>query len=196
MPVSKNKQRSAKAVRNPSRKPLKSAVARGEGTGAKDRQHQKPAGMVLCGNCGAVYFDGHWHTAPVLSNILSKSKQPVTAESELCLQCQWAKHGGDPRQGGFEGEVTLDGLTDLEEKGEILKTVRNVGNQARERDPMDRIINIDDRGERVVITTTENQLAVALGKAVDAAHKGGKLTIVFSHKGDLPARVYWKRKAN
>ena len=198
MPVSKNKQRSAKAVRNPSRKPLKAAVSRGAGvgTGSKDRQHQKPEGMVLCGHCGAVYFDGHWHTSPVLSSILSKSKRPSAAEQELCLQCQWAKHGQDPRRGGFEGEVTLDGLTDLEEKGEILKTVRNVGNHARERDPMDRIINIDDRGARVVITTTENQLAVALGKAVDAAYKGGKLTIVFSHKGDLPARVYWKRKAN
>jgi hypothetical protein len=195
MPISKNKQQSAKATRNPSRKPLKAAVSRGAhaGTGAKDRQHQKPTGMVLCDRCGAVYFEGHWHTSPALSAILRKSEKTV-GEKELCLQCRMAKSGQKANEGGFEGEVTLDNLGNLEEKAEILSTIRNVGNKATARDPMDRIINIDDRGARVVVTTTENQLAVALGKAVDAAHKGGKLTIVFSHKGDLPARVYWKHK--
>lgn len=196
MPISKNKQSLAKAIRNPSKKPLKAAVSRSVGTGAEDRQHQKPAGMRLCSHCGAVYFDGHWHTAPTLSSILRKSGHPAASEKELCIQCHLAVHGPEPKKLGFEGEVTLDGLTHFEEKGEILRTVRNVGNAAVKRDPMDRIIAIDDRGERVVITTTENQLAVAIGKAVDAAHKGGKLTIVFSREGDLPARVYWKRKAN
>jgi hypothetical protein len=195
MPITKNKQQSSKAARNPSRKPLKAAVSRGAGvgTGAKDRQHQKPTGMVLCDRCNAVYFDGHWHTSPALASILRQSAM-ATGKKELCLQCRLTKPGQKAQEGGFEGEATFDNLVNLEDKAEIMSAIRNVGNKAMQRDPMDRIITIDDRGSRVVVTTTENQLAVALGKAVDAAHKGGKLTIEFSHQGDLPARVYWKHK--
>lgn len=177
-----------------SKKTRKAAVSRGVGTKKQDQRSLKPAGgMALCENCGAVYYDGHWHTAPVLSSVLQKSLK--TAKHELCLQCRWTAEGREPRGVGFEGEVVLDGLTDVAEKAEILRTIHNVGSRAQERDPEDRIIAIDDRGERVVVTTTENQLAAAIGKAVDAAHKGGQLVINFSRQGDLPARVYWKRKA-
>jgi hypothetical protein len=150
-------------------------------------------GMRLCSHCGAVWFDGHWHTAPALSALLGKAGKP-SGKGEICRQCHWlvvgAPSGG---KGLFEGELTLDGLADLDEKAEILKTVRNVAGRAERRDPEDHIVAIDDRGERVVITTTENQLAVSIGKAVAAAFKGGKLTITWSDK-DLPARVYWCRR--
>jgi len=157
-----------------------------------EKETKKKKGMRLCAHCGAVYYEGHWHTAPALSALLQKSGRP-SGKGELCIQCRWvvegAPAGGRPL---FEGELTLDGLENLEEKAEILKTLRNAAARAFRRDPEDRIVSIDDRGGRVVISTSENQLAVALGKAVDAAYKGGKLTITWSYS-DLPARVYWCR---
>jgi hypothetical protein len=45
----------------------------------------------------------------------------------------------------------------------------------------------------VRVTTTENQLAISLGKQVDSAFKGGTLKIRFSDE-DLPVRVFWDEK--
>ena len=181
---------------NPSRaskKKATSAAVNRSATGWWEKEKKKLKGLRVCDNCGAVYYDGHWHTNPTLAAMLKKAKKTPGAR-ELCIQCRWTAHGGATVKEGFEGLVTLDGLTDLDEKAEILATARNVGKKAQERDPEDHIIAIEDRGERVVISTTENQLAASIGKAVDAAHKGGKLTITWGD-GDLPARVYWKRKA-
>lgn len=154
---------------------------------------KKPKGMKLCGNCGAVYYSGHWHIAPAMAALMGKGKKPSAVSAELCHECRWLANGRDPKLAQFEGQVTLDGLKDLTEKEMILNTVRNAGEKAQKRDPLEHIIAIDDRGERVIVTTTENQLAVIIGKDVDHAFKGGKLTITFS-EGNLPARVHWTHK--
>ncbi len=163
-----------------------------------EAEARKKKGMELCERCEAVYFEGHWHTVPALSAVLSArggsargGKAPGAAG--LCKQCHWAVHGSERVKAGFEGQVTLDGLKDPVEKAEILAAVRNFAHRAALRDPEDQIIAIDDRGERVIIATTENQLAVGIGKAVAAAFKGGKLRIAWSDD-DLPARVHWKHK--
>jgi hypothetical protein len=155
-----------------------------------EKETKKRKGMMMCGNCAAVYFDGHWHTIPAMASTLKGGRKPVDAA--ICYECHCAA-GIIDRKEGFEGILTLDGLEDAAEKAEILATARNFGKRATKRDPNDRVINIDDRGARVIITTTENQMAVGMGKAVDASHKGGKLRISWSDD-DLPVRVYWKRK--
>lgn len=160
-----------------------------------DKESRKFSAMRLCGRCGAVWYDGHWHDAPRLAATLKARRKAAKPVKEmLCIECHYAVHGpADPKHALFEGQLTLDGLVDPKEKSAILKTVRNMAKRAQKRDPEDRIIAIDDRGERVIVTTSENQLAVGLGKAVAAAFKGGKLRIAWS-SDDLPARVFWKRK--
>jgi len=163
------------------------------------KETRKLSSAQLCERCGAVWFDGHWHTAPKMAAALKAAKKLSRAKGKsgkpvLCYECHLAANGpADSSKIGFEGELTLDGLTDPSEKAKILATCRNFGARANKRDPEDRIISIDDRGERVVITTTENQMAVGMGKAVDAAFKGGKLRIVWS-KDDMPARAFWVHK--
>lgn len=161
-----------------------------------DKERRKPNGMKLCTRCEAVWYDGHWHTAPNLAAALkAKRKAAKPSKDIFCDECRYVVNGpADAKSGLFEGELTLDGLTDKTEKAEILATVRNAAKRAQKRDPEARIIAIDDRGERVVVTVTENQLAASLGKAVDSSHKGGKLRITWS-SDDLPARVHWTRKA-
>jgi hypothetical protein len=160
-----------------------------------DKEKRKPAGLKLCARCDAVWYDGHWHTAPNLAAALkAKTKGAKGGKEAYCEECRYAVHGpSDPKSALFEGELTLDGLIDKAEKARVLAAVRAAAKRAQKRDPEDRIVGIDDRGERVVVTTTENQLAVALGKAVDAAFKGGRLRIVWS-SDDLPARVHWSHK--
>lgn len=194
MPTLKNTAKSYKPSRSQKKKSSNASVTRAT-AGWWMKEPKKMKGMQLCDNCGAVYYDGHWHTSPSLSALLKSAGKKARHEAVLCVQCRWAS-GKSPRGGkpGFEGELTLDGLDHIEEKAEILATIRNFAKRATKRDPEDHIVAIDDRGPRVIITTTENQLAVGLGKAVDSAHKGGTLRIVWSDN-DLPARVYWKRKA-
>jgi hypothetical protein len=72
----------------------------------------------------------------------------------------------------------------------VLALARNVGRRAQARDPEDRIIKINDAPGGAVVTTTENQLAVSIGKQIDRARKGGKLDITWS-QGDKPVRVRW-----
>lgn len=181
-------------ARKPKMKATKTFVA-GAATDWWDAGKRKPTGLKLCSRCEAVWYDGHWHTAPNLAAALkAKRKSSKPSKDVFCEECRYAVHGpADAKSGLFEGELTLDGLVDKKEKAEILATVRNAAKRAQRRDPEDRIVAIDDRGERVVITTTENQLAVGLGKAVEASHKGGKLRIAWS-SDDLPARVHWTRK--
>lgn len=157
-----------------------------------DKESKKASGMKMCERCEAVYYDGHWHTAPELSAVL-KENDKVSKISGLCTECKWVIEGRAGVKSGYEGMVTLDGLTDKEEKKEILKAVRNFSHRATERDPEDQIVGIDDRGERIVITTSENQMAVGIGKTIDKAFKGGDLSIIWSDD-DLPVRVYWKHK--
>lgn len=188
----------AKKTFTPARKAkmgtTKSIVA-GARTDWWDKEKRKMTGLRLCARCEAVWYDGHWHTAPnLVAALKAKRKVAKPSKDTLCEECRYAAHGpADAKSALYEGELTLDGLIDKKEKAEILATVRNAAKRAQKRDPEDRIVAIDDRGERVVVTTTENQLAVSLGKAVDSSHKGGKLRVTWS-SDDLPARVHWTRK--
>lgn len=168
----------------------------GAGTDWWDKEKRKMTGLKLCSRCEAVWYDGHWHNAPNLAAALkAKRKLSKPAKDLFCNECRYVVHGpADAKTALFEGELTLDGLIDKAEKAAIIGNVRNTAKRAQRRDPEDRIVAIDDRGERVVVTTTENQLAVTLGKSVDSAFKGGKLRITWS-SDDLPARVHWTRKA-
>lgn len=156
----------------------------------------KAKGLMLCDRCDAVYYDGYWHTAPGFAAALREKGgvKGEAAERTLCLECRWVVEGHAGIERGYEGKVTLDGLADAEEKAQVLRTVRNFARRATKRDPEDQIVGIEDRGARVVITTSENQMAAGIGKAVDAAFKGGCLEIHWS-KDDLPVHVYWKHKS-
>ncbi len=186
------------AVRSAKKKQTRSSVNRQE-THWWQKETRKLSAAQLCERCNAVWFDGHWHTAPAMAAALRAKKKLAgksgkAGKQVLCHECHLAANGpADPTKQALEGALTLDGLTDPAEKAKILSTCRNFSARASKRDPEDRIISIDDRGKRVVITTTENQMAVGMGKAVDAAFKGGKLRIVWS-KDDMPARVFWVHK--
>ncbi len=174
------KNTTSKKTFTPARKSKMSAtktLVAGARTDWWDKEKRKMTGLKLCSRCEAVWYDGHWHNAPNLAAALkAKRKSSKPSKDLFCMECRYAVHGpADAKSALFEGELTLDGLVDKKEKAEILATVRNAAKRALRRDPEDRVIAIDDRGDRVVVTTSENQLAVILGKAVDASHKGGKL---------------------
>ena len=151
----------------------------------KDKRRTKK-GMVACERCGAVYFDKHWHSPSVfnasfLTDFMAKA---------VCDECRLIAKASGSEPAGYAGELTLEGLHDAAVKAEVLGLVRNVGKRATNRDPEDRIVKIAEKGGAVIVYTTENQLAVSIGKQVDRSRKGGTLTITWSST-DKPARVHW-----
>jgi len=156
----------------------------------KEVKGKKP--LRLCERCGAVYFNEHWHTIPNFLKIYQKMLPKKFLREELCFECRWIKEGKAEAKTHWEGEVILENLI-LADKSEILNLVRSIGNRATKRDPEDQIIKIEDMGRKVRIATTENQLAVSIGRQVARAFKGGNLKINWSHQ-DAPARVRWTRK--
>lgn len=141
---------------------------------------------AVCPSCGAVYFEKHWHSPAAL---FRKEFDLSSARKMKCGECQ--AQGAAP---AAEGRLILDNLVDAAEKMDVLRVVRNVGARAMKRDPEDRILKIADRGRRVEVLVSENQLAVSIGKQVHRARKGGTLAIVWS-KNDLPVTVRWTRKS-
>lgn len=168
----------------------KSVLANPKGGKTKGDLHKPGSsglkGMLRCEGCRAVYFDKHWHSAKVLGDM-----DLFGIAAGLCDECAMTKKksAGSP---AYAGEVVLDGEFAPAEKAEILALVRNAGKRASSRDPMDRIVRIAEAGGAVRVYTTENQLAVAIGKQVHHARKGGTLTITWS-KGDKLVRVHWQK---
>lgn len=146
--------------------------------------------VASCPRCYALFYDKHWHT---WSNASVTLPARTKVREEMCGACKTLGPGYGNSAFGYEGEVILSGLNDQAFKKDILRTVKNVAERARERNPESQIIKIEDNGRTARITTTKNQLAVAIGKEVDSAHKGGELTIRFSDDNKL-ARIFWKTK--
>ncbi|MBU1953972.1 hypothetical protein KKH03_03305, partial [Patescibacteria group bacterium] len=80
-----------------------------------------------------------------------------------------------------------------EHKDEIIGAIRHSDQMARERDEMNRVLRIIRMSESDIgIFTSKNQLAVTIGKKLDSAFKGGKLSIHWS-KGDKEVEVVWHK---
>jgi len=98
------------------------------------------------------------------------------------------------REGGaiidFGGQVTAVGRFDKEEKAELLNLVKNAGEVQAKKDRCDRILRVKSTPNGFVVYTTKPHLAVALGKKLHGARKGGELSIIWS-RYDQPVRVLW-----
>lgn len=97
-----------------------------------------------------------------------------------------------PVVAGYAGELVIQAVLTATEKKDILGLIRHTA-ATGPRDPADQVMEIKDTPTGMRIRTTENHLAVAIGKKVDRSHKGGKLTIVWPSDAHM-SRVTWKRE--
>src|SRR3989344_5773319 len=163
-------------------------------TGMVGRRHQRSrkeesefglAGkeFVLCSGCGSVYFDKSWHHR-LEDDKESHLKEDRRAKFELCPACKMK------RDKVFEGELVVKLKAEsLKHKADILNTIKNSDDQARERDPMDRVLWSEEREDSIHIFTSENQLAVRIGKKLESSFPSSKLEM--RHSGEDIVRVYW-----
>ncbi len=117
--------------------------------------------FIICPNCESVFFDKAWHHS--LEEDVKHFKDNKNIRPKICPACRMAKDRT------FEGELMISlSKEKLAEKNEIMNVIKNSDEQARAHDPMDRVLWIESENGEIRVFTSENQLAVRIGKKLES----------------------------
>ena len=132
--------------------------------------------FLSCSGCGIFYYDKSWHRS-LLGEKPEHLKESKQFKFTLCPACKMKKDRI------FEGELVIKLQTkNYKLKTDVLNTVKNSDKQAQERDPLDRVLWTEERGDSVHIFTSENQLAVKIGKKLESSFPKRKMEV--KHSGE------------
>ncbi len=141
---------------------------------SRTEEHEIPkgkSGLVFCnppaGGCNAVYYKKSWH-----HNLrdYKNLKEDLPINFSLCPACKMIKD----KQ--FEGEIIIKNIPP-KIFNELEYLIITFGRRAYKRDSMDRIIAIKKNKSEMIITTTENQLAVKIAKKIKDTFKSANQRI-------------------
>lgn len=135
---------------------------------------RKHAGAARCTGCGAVYESGRWRWGDA----------PAGAQDDMCPACRRTKDRVPA------GRLMLEGPVIAAAHDEVLALVRHVAQHEREEHPLNRILEIDDRGDRIKIFTTDIHLPQRIGEAMKHAHHGA-LSVRYG-SDDYSVRLRWR----
>ena len=137
------------------------------------QRQQKLDDDTICAQCGAVYRKGRWQWGA----------RPENGHEALCPAC---RRINDKFPAGV---VELRGPLGREQKEEIIRLARHQEEAEKGEHPLNRIINIEEDAERIVINTTDIHLPRRIGEAVERAFHGS-LSEDFDQGGYF-VRVNW-----
>jgi hypothetical protein len=141
------------------------------------KRPQKLHEPTRCPQCGAIYHAGRWQwSAPAGMG---------EAHEVLCQAC----HRINDHYAA--GVVTLSGTSVQKHRAEIVRLVRHQAEAERNEHPLNRIIDIEEAADRVVINTTDIHLPRRIGEAVKRAFHG-VVTYHYDEDGYF-VRVDWHR---
>jgi len=138
-----------------------------------------PKGVIQCSGCGAFHYRRHWSLTPPGGFSTQIHSHPV-----LCPACRKSAE----RFPG--GELTLRGI-ERENRGELSRLLRNEEMRAREKNPLERIMQLHAANDGWRVETTTEKLAQRLGRSIKKA-RGGKLTYKWGHNNKF-VRVIWEK---
>ena len=79
-------------------------------------------------------------------------------------------------------------------KDEILNQIEHIADRAYERDPMDRVLSMHISDKRIEVKTSENQLALNIGRQIQKAHKNSRVEDVFSDEESVVrVKIVWEK---
>jgi len=136
-------------------------------------------GIIICPKCGCFYFGKRWHHPQNKSKIKNQK-----SNIKLCPACQMIKDNL------FEGRLIIKGFGQLKQeiKTDLINLIKNFGEKAYLRDPLDRIIKINKEKGDLIITFTENQLCQKLSQKLKQTFK--KMKIKISHSPEPSDTFY------
>lgn len=137
-------------------------------------------GLVICQDCNSTYFKKSWHHN--LENVVFSEEKNVPIKFTLCPACQMIAN----KQ--YEGRITIKNVTPQFEK-KLEELIGGFSGRARERDPLDRLIELKKSGSIWIATFTENQLVNKLAKKIQDAFSGVKKKVRFSREPSDVAEI-------
>jgi NMD protein affecting ribosome stability and mRNA decay len=138
----------------------------------------KLAEPSVCGECGAVFHKGRWQWLP----------RPQEAHETLCPACHRI-HDHFPA-----GYVELQGDFVSRNRAEVVNLVRHLEEKAKAEHPLQRIMDLTEEGEGLMVTTTDIHLAHGIGEALRHAYRG-RLQSHYNPEENL-LRVHWERQSS
>ncbi|HET8563237.1 MAG TPA: BCAM0308 family protein [Candidatus Binatia bacterium] len=127
-----------------------------------------------------------WGLLPPTAMVAQATHWKWTTDSARCVFCPACKKIKEKYP---SGELHMVGV-DPKDRREVLRILRNEEKQAREKNPLERIMQLEAlNGEWKVQTTTE-KLAQRLGRSLHKA-RGGRLAYKWSHNNKF-VRVFWE----
>lgn len=119
---------------------------------AKGKLHEPS----MCPKCGAVFHQGRWQWM----------KAPEGAHASTCPACLRVS---DHFPAGF---LRIHGDFLRDHRDEVMNLVFNIEKREKAEHPLKRIMEIDEEGGEVMVTTTDINLARNIGDALHHAYKG------------------------
>ncbi|MCK4421775.1 ATPase [candidate division WOR-3 bacterium] len=138
---------------------------------------------TVCPDCEAVYHNKHWRFDDQLKHDI---KFASNYEEKKCPACRKIEDNYPM------GLVFLSGNFLLQHKKTILNTIRSEEKRAMQKNPLERIMEIEQKDDEYVIKTTTDALAHRIGKILHKSFKG-ELDYKFSDDQKL-LRAFWSRK--
>lgn len=144
------------------------------GRESKHEEHgRERGGVVECPMCHNVHFKKKWYaTLSQISGAKGHEEEFAIAREQICPACMMIKNHL------YEGELIVERVPDnLRE--DLMNLISNYGDDAKEKDPQDRIIEVQVTADGCRVITTENQLVDRMAKKIRDAFK--KVDVQFSH---------------
>jgi NMD protein affecting ribosome stability and mRNA decay len=135
---------------------------------------------TICPTCGLVYHKKRWVRDENLLQSVS-----TTAEKHKCPACRKIE------EHYVMGLVSITGTFFPTIKNEIINIIHNQEKKEIIRNPLARIISLNNKDNTIMVETTNDNLAIAIGKALERSH-GGELNINYASNEQF-ARVNWHR---
>lgn len=141
---------------------------------------REKGGIAECPGCHSVHHKKGWHAS--IEDINVKEGKLFISRRELCPACRMI------RENEFEGELLVENIPERLRE-EVINLLKNFGERAKQKDPQHRIIEIIKHGNGYRITTTENQLAVRMGKKLKDVINTVELHVSHSREPNEVSRV-------
>lgn len=137
---------------------------------------------AVCSGCKAQYRNKRWYPA---EEAAKGAKGEVAKHEVTCPACHRVLDNNPA------GIVTFSGDYLRTHAKDIHNAIKHVGEQARLKNPLARVMEIKEEGNTMVIGTTDAKLAQKLGREIYKAHHG-KLEYQWSRENSF-VRVNWSR---
>lgn len=146
------------------------------------QQELGPREVAICKKCRMLHKNKRW---VMDEGEAARLLEEGTVNWIVCPACQRMADGN------AAGIVTFSGRYLLEHEDEILNAIKRTEAGARAKNPLARIMEINQDDDVLTISTTDDKLAQKLGRDIYKAHSG-ELHYSWSH--DLRfVRVNWSR---